>query len=81
MIQSDSDQADPNAPESPTSGRPPEERVPPKTPDSDASSGQSEPPLGEKSPGAPFAVVALTYPVILILGLIAFALLLWFWRN
>lgn len=34
-------------------------------------------PLGEKAPGAPFAVVALTYPIVLVVALILLAIVLW----
>ncbi|TWU00954.1 hypothetical protein [Stieleria varia] len=34
-------------------------------------------PLGEKEPSAPFAMVALSYPVMLILGLMLIAFLIW----
>ncbi|MDA8744306.1 hypothetical protein N9N28_06730 [Rubripirellula amarantea] len=33
--------------------------------------------LGEEVPGAPFAVVGLTYPVVLAIVLMAFALFYW----
>lgn len=36
-----------------------------------------EAPLGEVEPGAPFAVVGLTYPAILGVSLLSIALLIW----
>jgi len=40
----------------------------------------NEAPLGEKAPGTPFALVALAYMTVLTLALLAFALLLSWWR-
>ena len=37
----------------------------------------NETPLGEKAPGAPFAIVGLTYPILLIVGLLGVAVILW----
>jgi hypothetical protein len=48
--------------------------------DRDAS-GKHKPPLGETKPGAPFTVVALTYPIVLAIAMILLAVALWFASN
>lgn len=64
------------------SRQPPESgRTKPVHPAERDASGKNQPPLGEKSPGAPFTVVALTYPIVLAIAMIGLALMLWLFNE